>query len=116
MNTTIFLDAKGYLQTDVYTKPHAKNSLLIPSSCHPPGVVRAIVYGLALMYVRICSTEEARERRLDMLAARLRQRSYSKAVIQAGITRAKAVPREEALKKVEMRKEERETTQTGGGV
>ena len=105
LNTTITLDSNGYLQTGLYNKPNAKNSLLLPSSCHPPGVVRAIVYGLALMNVRICSIVKAREQRLEELAARLRQRSYSEEVIQAGIARARAVPREEALKKVEKRQE-----------
>ena len=93
LDLEITIDSDGYLQTDLYIKPNAKNTLLLPSSCHKPSVTRASVYSLALRITRICSKEAAAEKRYQELAARLREREYSEEVISAGITRAKAVPR-----------------------
>ena len=106
LDLTITIDHHGFLQTDLYTKPNAKNSLLLPSSCHRPTVTRSSVYSLALRIRRICSTEEAAERQFQKLAERLRERQYSEAVISAGIARAKAVTREEALRRAVRRKEQ----------
>ena len=111
-NRVVFLDlvitinSAGYLETDLYSKPNLKNCLLLPSSCHRPSVVRGIVYGLALRIRRICSTEERAEAQFKKLAERLRERDYSEAIISAGIDRARAVPREEALKKVARKEDE----------
>ena len=105
-NEVVFLDLviknneEGFLVTDLHTKPNAKNSLLLPSSCHPPTVTRASVYGLALRINQNCSTPETAEKRYEELAARLKQHEYSDAVIKAGIAKAREVPREEALRKV----------------
>ena len=90
-----------YLQTDLYTKPNAKNGLLLPSSAHKTSVTKSSVYSLALRIIRICSQEEDKDKRLEKLAAKLRMREYSDAVIEAGIARAKAVERADALKRVE---------------
>ena len=97
LDLNITVDSIGSLQTDMYTKPNAKNSLLLPSSCHRPTVTQSSVYCLALRICRICSSEETAERQFGELAVRLRQREYSEAVIQAGIARARSVSREEAL-------------------
>ena len=69
-------------------------------------MTRASVFSLALRITRICSKEEEADHRFQELATRLREREYSEAVISSGITRAKAVPREEALKKVVKKVEE----------
>ena len=99
LDLTITIDENGYLQTDLYTKPNAKNGLLLPSSAHKPSVTRSSVYSLALRIIRICSQEEDKDKRLEELAAKLRMRDD--AVIEAGIARAKAVERADALKRVE---------------
>jgi hypothetical protein len=101
LDLIITIDEQGFLRTDLHTKPNTKNRLLLPSSAHPPSATRSSVYSLALRIRRICSSEEAAEVRFGELAARLKERHYSEAVIQAGIARARAVPRAEALKKVE---------------
>ena len=106
LDLIISIDDEGFLQTDLFTKPNAKNTLLLPSSSHNPSVVRSSVYSLGLRITRICSSQETAEKRYKELAERLRERQYSEAVIEAGIARAKAVPRSEALKKVTKQKEE----------
>ena len=79
----------------------------------------ASVYSLALRIGRICSIEEANEQ-FEILAENFRKREYSEEVIQEGIQSTKQVSREEALKKVEKKKdnerEGRETTQTCGRI
>jgi hypothetical protein len=107
LDLVITTDKDRFLQTDLFLKSNAKNSLLLPSSCHPPSVTRASVYGLALRVNRNCSTPEAADLRYEEVAARLRQREYAETVIEAGISKAKAVPRDEALRKV--------VRQQGGG-
>ena len=101
LDLTITIDENGYLQTDLYSKPNAKNGLLLPSSAHKPSVTKSSVYSLALRIIRICSQEEDKDKRLEELAAKLRLREYSEAVIEAGIARAKVVDRADALKRVE---------------
>ena len=93
------------MQTGINLQSDFKNSIFFRYIFKPPGVIRAIVYGQAPRIVRICSTVEAREHQLEKLAERCRKRQYSEAVIQAGIERARAVPREEALKKVGKKQE-----------
>ena len=80
MDLTISIDKNGYLQTNLYTKPNAKNCLLLPSSTHKPSVTKSSVYSLAVRIVRICSQEEVRDKRLEELAAKLMLREYSDAV------------------------------------
>ena len=46
LDLIIQIDEQGYLQTNLYVKPNAKNSLLLPSSCHRPTVMKSSVYSL----------------------------------------------------------------------
>ena len=54
-----------------------------------------------LRIVRICSRTEARDQRLVELKNLLLSKDYKAGIIDAAIAKAKAIPREEALKKVE---------------
>jgi hypothetical protein len=86
---------------DLYVKPNTLNQLLLPSSAHPAFVTRSSVYSQALRYRRICATDELFELRVEDLRRKLLERGYSEAVVQAGIQRAREVPRVVALEKVE---------------
>ena len=99
MGLTISINEAGYLETDLYT--NAKNSLLLPSSSHRPSTTTSSVYSLALRINRICSTAKAAEQRYVELAERLREREYKEKDIKDGISKAKAITRENALKKVD---------------
>ena len=67
--------------------------------------LKSSVYSVALRIRRICCTEEAAEKRFSELATRLKDRKYSDSVILAGIARARAVTREEALNRVNRQRE-----------
>ena len=105
LDTTIAINAEGYLTTDLYVKPNTLNQLLSPRSAHPPSVTRSSVYSLALRIRRICSSDERFEVRADELKKKLLERKYSETVIDAGIERGRRVQRSEALKKVEKKPE-----------
>ena len=64
------------------------------------------VYSLALRINRICSTAKAAEQRYVELAERLREREYKEKDIKDGINRAKAITREDALRKVDKKEDE----------
>ena len=57
------------------------------------------MYSLAIRLRRICCTEELFERRAGELKQKLLARGYTLEVVEAGIRRAREVPRLEALKR-----------------
>ena len=104
-----FLDTQCKIQNkkiivDLYKKPTDRNQYLLTSSCHPNSVTNNIPFSLALRIVRICSEVETRDKRLLELRQMLIDRDYRPGIIDAAITRAKAIPRSEALKRVDRSK------------
>ena len=92
-----FLDSlcelkEGAISTDLYRKPPNINQYLSPSSCHP------IPFSLCMRITRICSENQAKENRFKELKTMLLDRDYTPGIIDAAIARARAIPREEALK------------------
>ena len=100
-DTMISIDSDGFLQTDIYYKPNTVNQLLSPRSAHPSFVTRGSVYSLALRLRRICSKEEWFKRAAEGLEEKLLVRGYSKEIVEAGIAKATAVSRVDAIKRVE---------------
>ena len=94
----------GKIVTDLYRKDTDRNQYLLPSSCHPAHVTQNIPYSLALRIVRICSFKEDREKRFLELKNLLLSRDYKPKIIDSAIERARNVPRNEALKKVNKEK------------
>ena len=110
--STTFLDMtvsiKGNkIVTDLYRKPSDKVQYLLPSSCHPSHIFKSIPYSLALRLVRICSTKELLNKRLEELKIMLLSRNYNKNVINAALSKAKTLDRSEILKRRQHRKNER---------
>ena len=104
-NTIPFLDTQCEIEenkiiVDLYKKPTDRNQYLLPSSCHPSQVTKNIPYSLALRIVRICSKTSSRDQRLSELKQMLLDRNYKASIVDAAINKAKAVPRNEALKRV----------------
>ena len=105
MFTPSFLDTQCKIKdkkiiVDLFRKPTDRNQYLLPTSCHPNSVTKNIPYSLALRIVRICSETDTRDMRLNELKQMLLDRDYKASIIDAAISKAKAVPRSEALKKV----------------
>jgi hypothetical protein len=91
----------GKVDVDLYRKPTDRNQYLLTSSCHPGHVARNIPYSLALRIVRICTEPANRDIRLGELKELLLDRDYKAGLVNTAIDRARSIPREEALKKVE---------------
>ena len=90
----------GKLETDLYRKDTDRNMYLLPSSCHPPSCTKNIPFSLCLRIVRICSTEEDREKQFFNLKELMKSRGYSDRIISSAIERARSIPRHIALRKV----------------
>ena len=71
---------------------------MLHSSSHPYHTKKSIPYSLALRLRRICSTDEFFKHRSAELQAYLTKRGYKRRFIQDQISRAKQIPRNEALK------------------
>ena len=97
----------GKIITDLYRKPTDRNQYLLPSSCHPAHVTDNIPFSLAYRIVRICTEPETRDIRLTELKQLLLSRNYKQNIVNAAIEKAKLIPRQKAIEKVES---ERSTT------
>ena len=82
----------------MYRKPTDRNRYLLPDSCHPNSCKENIPLSLAIRIVRICSEAETREMRFLKLKSMLLARNYRSGMIDAALKKARAIPREEALK------------------
>ncbi|CAJ0952190.1 unnamed protein product [Ranitomeya imitator] len=94
------------LETDVFRKETAVNSLLHASSSHPQQVVNAIPTGQFLQVKRICSNDYLFNRQADELAERFRSRGYSNRSIKKGWRRAAAENRINLMQPKEKKKEQ----------
>ena len=87
----------GQVDTDLYVKPTDKHQYLTYNSCHSRGCKTSIPYAQAMRLKRICSTQEAFERRAEELTEFLVHRGYQRNMVRLRVQRAGAVPREIAL-------------------
>ena len=91
---------QGKIITDLYRKPTDQNQYLLTSSCHPLECLESIPFSLSLRIRRICMEEETREMRFNELRDMLLQREYTSGVINTAIAKARAIPRQVALRQV----------------
>ena len=87
------------LVTDVYRKPTDRCQYLLPTSNHPAHISSSIPYSLCYRLVRIVSEKSTLEKRFNELKQLLQNRCYNDKIIDGAISKAKAIEREEALKK-----------------
>ena len=73
---------------------------LLPSSCHPPHITKNIPYSLCVRLVRICSDRKTLLVRMEELRNLLLSRNYLPSVINSAFDRALLLTRENCLKKV----------------
>ena len=119
-NSCEFLDLKisikdGKIATDLYRKDTAKPRALLPSSAHPGHITSNIVYSMAFRLIRICSTEENFEKRLEELKNDfLIPRQYTSKVIESQFKRIRNLPGNDYLerRKKTLEKKEKKTNET----
>lgn len=78
----------GKLQSDLFTKPSAGNSILHYGSSHPASLVKSIPIGQYLQLKRICSSEEYFHRQAGELRKCLIKCGYSKNVLKKAYNKA----------------------------
>ena len=98
----VFLDTKSHLVddkvvVDLYTKRTDSHQYLLPTSCHPPHCSKNIPYSLTLRIRRICSDDEAFEKRVSDLSVHLNKRGYQKQVIDQVIEKVRHIDRQNLL-------------------
>ena len=99
---------EGKFITDLFKKPTAKCQYLLPSSCHPLHQTTSTIYSLAYRLRRICSDNKTFELRVSELKSYLLSSNYNSKIIDSEIAKARAISREEALKIVIKKENERE--------
>lgn len=108
LDTTVWI-SEGRIHTDLYRKKTDKVQYLLPSSCHPSHVTKNIPYSLGLRIVRICSDFDNRIKRLQELRNMLISRNYRAKCVDDALARVHAITREDALKRVEKKTNDRIT-------
>ena len=101
--------AEGRIETDLYVKPTDSHQYLLPSSCHPFYCKKGIPYSQALRLNRICSNKFF-DKRCNDLEKYLLDRGYSERMVRKEILRARAIPRDTLLGKVNNQKNNNKIT------
>ena len=76
LDTTIYINDKNKLESDLYIKPTDRTLLLHQSSFHPPTCKNAVIYSQALRYRRIITDSDKLHQRLSHLLTALIHRGY----------------------------------------
>ena len=88
------------METDLYVKPTDSHQYLLSSPCHPFFCKKDIPYSQALKLNRIFSNNGFFDKRCNDLEKYLLERGYSKKMVRTEILRARAIPRDVLLEKV----------------
>ena len=71
LDTSVWIDDDGFLQTTLYSKPSRVVQYLLPSGSHPSHITKNIPYSLGYRLKRIESTQELFETNLTKLGEEL---------------------------------------------
>ena len=88
----------GVLSTDLFFKPTDTHQYLHKKSCHPWHTKKAIPYGQALRFRRICSEDRQFQERVGELAGWLKDRGYEESLVNEQIDRVRRLDRTALLK------------------
>ena len=91
---------KVFRLTDLYVKPTDSHHYLLSPSCHPFYCKEGIPYRQALRLNRICSNNELFDKRCNDLEKYILERGYREKMVSKEILRARAIPRDALLEKV----------------
>ena len=93
----------GVLSTDLFCKPTDTHRYLHKKSCHPWHTKKAIPYGQALRFRRICSEDRQFQERVGELAGWLKDRGYEESLVNEQIDRVRRLDRTALLANAENR-------------
>ena len=102
--------AGGIIETDLHVKPTDSRQYLLSSSCHPFYCKKGIPYSQTLRLNRICSNNKFFDKRCNDLEKYLLDRGYSERMVRKEILRARAIPRDILLGKVNNQKNNNKIT------
>ncbi|XP_077123903.1 uncharacterized protein LOC143781279 [Ranitomeya variabilis] len=97
LDLDVCVSSQGFIETNVYRKPTATNTLLHASSSHRQSTIKGIPIGQHLRIKRICSSQEKFRDQAHDLYQRFRERGYSHRQIRTGYKRACSTSRDELL-------------------
>ncbi|CAJ0937721.1 unnamed protein product [Ranitomeya imitator] len=80
--------SNGFLETNVFRKETAVNSLLHASSSHPKALIQGIPTGQFIRIKRICSNDQFFSEQAESLSSRFEDRGYSRRSITRGLHKA----------------------------
>ena len=83
----------GVLSTDLFCKPTDTHQYLHKKSCHPWHTKKAIPFGQALRFRRICSEDRQFQERVGELAGWLKDRGYEESLVNEQIDRVRRLDR-----------------------
>ena len=88
LDTTIYINSTGKLESDLYIKPTDRTLLLHQNSFHPQSCKNAIIYNQALRYRRSITDNLKLEQRLNHLLITLIHRGYQHDTITTAFNKA----------------------------
>ena len=92
--------AEGVIETDLYVKPTDSHQYLLSYSYHPFYCKKGTPYRQVLRLHRTCSNNEFFDKRCNDLEKYLLERGYSETMERKETLRARAIPRDALLEKV----------------
>ena len=105
LDMTVTIGQDGFITTDLYRKETDVVQYLLPNSCHPSHITKNIPFSLGYRLLRLCSKPELLEKALEDLKKALLSRNYNPKIIFDAFQRVRSIPREEALKRVDRKKD-----------
>ena len=107
LDTTLYIDTSGYIQSTLFTKPGKLCQYLLPTSSHPNHISKNIPYSLAYRLLRLESVREKLYINLEHLRSDLLSRKYDNKVIQNAFEKVLKLTRTDCLKKVTRKENKR---------
>ena len=89
---------KGFIQTDVYSKPSDSHLYLPPSSAHPKHVFKAIPFGVATRLQRNCSEQVFLAKRTTEYKGYLVNQGYPSELVDDQFRKASTILRSDLLR------------------
>lgn len=97
LDITIDITVDGWINTSLYRKPTAGNTILHVLSAHPQPLIQSIPFGQYLRLKRNCSNYINFKQEADQLYERLLARGYIKTTPKKAYNKAVARPRNAIL-------------------